>query len=313
MNTSSLFRRLGTVAVFGLLLSACAETQFVMHTAKKLGDTTASQGDYKVGKPYQIAGSWYYPSENWEYDETGIASWYGPKFHGKSTANGEVFDQWGVSAAHKTLPMPSLVRVTNLDNGRSLVVRINDRGPFVGNRIIDMSKRAAQLLGFEGQGTAKVRVQIMAKESLALAQRAKAGGNTQLASADSPIQSDSVASSPIASEDLPELNQPVAVNPVVAPPPPAPVVEAHVGELTRVPVTPTRIYVQAGAFSDQSNAERVKNTLSSIGTVSVSPVPVNGRSLFRVRVGPIDNVADADRMLEQVVQAGYGEARTVVD
>lgn len=312
MNTISFFRHLGVVAVTGLLLSACAETQFVMHTAKKLGDTNPSEGAYKVGKPYQVAGAWYYPSEDWDYDQTGIASWYGPTFHGKNTANGEVFDQWGVSAAHKTLPMPSLVRVTNLENGRSLVVRINDRGPFKSARIIDMSQRAAQLLGFEGQGTAKVRVQLMTKESQALAQRAKAGGSPQLASADSPIQSDSVASEPIASEDLPDLNQPVLVStPAVSTAPPQQV--AQVGELSLVPVSPTRIFVQAGAFSDQVNAERVKSKLSTIGAVSVSSVPLGDRSLYRVRLGPIDNVADADRLLAEVVQAGYGEARTVVE
>src|SRR5580698_1169108 len=117
------------------------------------------QGIYKVGNPYQIDGTWYYPSEDWNYNETGIASWYGEQFHGKYTANGEIFDLNQLTAAHRTLPMPTVVRVTNLDNGRSIEVRVNDRGPYARGRIIDMSRRAAQLLGFEGQGTAKVRVQ----------------------------------------------------------------------------------------------------------------------------------------------------------
>src|SRR5215510_5128351 len=94
--------------------------------------------EYKVGNPYQIAGVWYYPKEQPDYDQTGIASWYGPNFHGRLTANGEVFDSNQISAAHPTLPMPVNVRVTNLDNGRSIVVRINDRGPFVRGRIIDL-------------------------------------------------------------------------------------------------------------------------------------------------------------------------------
>ena len=120
-----------------------------------------ASGDQKIGRPYQIAGIWYYPREDANYDETGTASWYGPNFHGKSTANGEIFDMNAVSAAHPTLPLPSRVRVTNLENGRSLMVRVNDRGPFARGRIIDLSRRAAQLLGFASNGTARVRVQLV--------------------------------------------------------------------------------------------------------------------------------------------------------
>lgn len=115
----------------------------------------------KVGNPYQVAGVWYYPRVDHDYDETGTASWYGRQFHGRPTANGERFDMNKVTAAHPTLPLPSTVRVTNLENGRVLSVRINDRGPFARGRIIDLSRRAAQLLGFESQGTARVRVQIV--------------------------------------------------------------------------------------------------------------------------------------------------------
>src|SRR5947199_1735458 len=115
-------------------------------------------GAYRVGVPYQIGDSWYYPHEQPDYDETGIASWYGPTFYGKPTANGELYDGDGLTAAHRTLPLPVNVRVTNLDNGKSLVVRVNDRGPFARGRIIDVSKHAAELLGFYAQGTARVRV-----------------------------------------------------------------------------------------------------------------------------------------------------------
>ena len=319
MNTLSLLSRLSVLAVAGVMLAACAETRLVMHTAKRLGDTNKSQGSYKVGSPYKVRGVWYTPREDWGYNRTGIASWYGPKFHGKLTANGEVFDQWAVSAAHKTLPMPSVVRVTNLENGRSLVVRVNDRGPFVSSRIIDMSHRAAQLLGFDGQGTARVRVQILPKESRILAQRAKAGG-TQLASNESPIQSDSVAREPVAKKNLPDVApppvQPAPLQPAlveIVPMSEAPITQANVGDLAQVPVSPTRMYIQAGAFSNKTNAERVRDRLSTIGDVSVTPIPVGGRELFRVRLGPIKDVANADRLLAQVVQAGYGTARTVVE
>lgn len=320
MITLRHLRALALSVSAGVLLSACAETQFVMHTAKRLGDTNKSQGTYKVGNPYTVNGITYYPQVDMEYDDTGIASWYGPEFHGKQTANGEIFDQWEVSAAHKTLPMPSMVRVTNLDNGRSLVVRVNDRGPFKSSRIIDMSRRAAQLLGFEGKGTAKVRVQILAQESQILAERARAGGE-QLAQADAPIKTEAsaqVASQPVSSEVLapPEgmtAAEPLPVQKPVATTQRPAIIEAKVGDVTNVPVTPTRIYIQAGAFSDINNAERVKSRLNGIGAVSISPAPVNGRKLFRVRLGPIDNVDDADRLLAEVVQAGYAGARTVVD
>lgn len=111
-----------------------------------------------VGKPYAVAGRWYYPADVSRYSKTGTASWYGLDFHGRYTANGEVYDMDSLSAAHTTLPLPSYARVTNLSNGRSLVVRVNDRGPYVGDRLIDLSARAADLLDFKEEGTARVQV-----------------------------------------------------------------------------------------------------------------------------------------------------------
>jgi len=116
-------------------------------------------GVYRVGSPYTVAGRVYVPQDNPHYRADGVASWYGADFHGRSTANGEIFDAEGITAAHPTLPLPSYVRVTNLSNGRSLIVRVNDRGPYAANRIIDVSKRAAYLLGFTMNGTAWVRVE----------------------------------------------------------------------------------------------------------------------------------------------------------
>jgi rare lipoprotein A len=115
-------------------------------------------GIYKVGSPYAIDGRWYRPQEDPAYDHVGVASYYGAAFHGRRTANGEVFDMWALTAAHQTLPLPSYVYVTNLDNGRTLLLRVNDRGPFVNDRIIDLSQAAARLLGTEQQGLARVRV-----------------------------------------------------------------------------------------------------------------------------------------------------------
>jgi rare lipoprotein A len=116
-------------------------------------------GTYRVGEPYVIGGRVYVPDENPRYRAEGLASWYGDGFHGRLTANGEVFDLNGISAAHPTMPLPSYARVTNLSNGRSLIVRVNDRGPYHSDRIMDLSVRSAQLLGFHGRGTAWVRVE----------------------------------------------------------------------------------------------------------------------------------------------------------
>lgn len=119
----------------------------------------------KIGKPYEISGKWYYPKDDPYYDKEGVASWYGPGFHGRATANGEIYNQYDLTAAHPTLPMPSIVEVTNLENGRSLQVRVNDRGPFHDNRIIDLSKESARKLGVTG--LAKVRVRLLREETQA--------------------------------------------------------------------------------------------------------------------------------------------------
>jgi rare lipoprotein A len=132
-----------------------------------LGDPVPKGGGtYRVGKPYVVGGRVYVPEENVNYREEGLASWYGDDFHGRLTANGEVFDMASLTAAHPTLPMPCYARVTNLGNGKSLIVRVNDRGPYHGNRLIDVSNRAAELLEFKGNGVAKVRVEYVGRAPL---------------------------------------------------------------------------------------------------------------------------------------------------
>src|ERR1700727_947919 len=123
-------------------------------------------GTYRVGKPYTVAGQVYVPEEDTHYRAEGLASWYGDDFHGRLTANGEVFDMASLTAAHPTLPMPCYARVTNLSNGKSLVVRVNDRGPYHGNRVMDVSSRAAELLEFKGNGVARVRVEYVGRAPL---------------------------------------------------------------------------------------------------------------------------------------------------
>ena len=160
-----------------LMLTGCAETEFASHVHKRLRGP--SQGNFKVGDPYQVGGTWYYPKETYQYSETGIASWYGPGFSGKHTASGETYDDNELTAAHRTLQMPSLVRVTNLDNGKSVIVRVNDRGPYMRGRVMDVSTKAASLLGFRNIGTAKVRLDLLPQESLQIAAAARAGLNTK--------------------------------------------------------------------------------------------------------------------------------------
>ena len=323
--------RLGLFVCAATLLNACAETQFIAQTVKQIAKKGEAQkqetsyGKYKIGKPYQIKGVWYYPKENFEYDETGIGSWYGPKFHGRKTANGETYDMNGISAAHRTLPLPSIVRVTNLNNGRTLNLRINDRGPYAHGRILDLSRRAAQLLGFEKQGTARIRVRILANESRAIATRLK--GDAELVKVGSPITVNSLPKAKVSSQELPSIGTagttPTPVE--TPPPPPEPVTMTDSGDQLaslpaddeRVSIEPvlqqTRIFIQAGAFSNFDNANRVRARLSSLGPVKVSPVLISGRDSFRVRVGPLSSVAEADHMLEQVILTGYTNARTIVD
>lgn len=123
-------------------------------------------GTYRVGKPYVVAGTTYTPTEDPTYVAEGLASWYGDDFHGRLTANGEVFDMTSLTAAHPTMPLPSYARVTNLANGKSLIVRVNDRGPYHGNRIIDVSNNAATMLGFRSNGIGRVRVEYVGRAPL---------------------------------------------------------------------------------------------------------------------------------------------------
>lgn len=306
------------LALFGALaLTACAETEFLVHTAKQVsGGDTISTGDgrYKVGSPYQIKGVWYYPAEDFEYSETGIASWYGPGFHGKDTANGETYDQNDLTAAHRTLPMPSAVRVTNLENGRSIVLRINDRGPFARGRIIDVSRRGAQLLGFEKNGVAKVRVDILPDESRQLKTAAINGSSRQIQVAASPREA--VASKPLPAPAQPGAREtrptatPAPVRTTSLPPPVEPVLTKEVEVL---PVSPTGIYVQAGAFSNLENALRMRDQLFNMGPTQISRFAVSGTEIYRVRIGPLQTVEVADATLSRVVNSGVSEAQLIVE
>jgi rare lipoprotein A len=313
-----------------VLLTACTETQYVAQMSKEwsgtVSDTPTQQGTFKIGNPYKVEGRTYTPKEQYDLVETGIASWYGPGFDGKKTANGEIFDKRELTAAHRTLQMPSLVRVTNLDNGRSIIVRINDRGPFKRNRVIDVSEKSAELLGFKGNGTAKVKLEVLQQESLRVAQAARMGESTrgyEVAMNESPgdvletvaydTSSGSVSVQPVSSEMLTAPSEVGA--PVQTALPghirngefyPDPVVQER-------PVTRTNIFVQAGAFSVYENATKLRDKLSAFDHAVVKETDVRGQHFYRVRLGPVGSVDQADQLLNRVVNSGHKDAIIVVE
>jgi len=304
------------VAAAGPLAAACStapKPQPVVedHTVR----VPPNAGVYKVGQPYQIDNVWYYPREQPDYDETGIASWYGPDFYGKPTANGEMYDGNQLTAAHKTLPMPVNVRVTNLDNGKSLVVRVNDRGPYARGRIIDLSKRAAELLDVVQTGTARVRVTYLTRADI---------NGAPPPSETPPAIANALPAAPSGKVDVAALGI-VPGATVAAPakaaslPAPAASIPATMfadnqptGQVTRVPVPPvTRLYVQLGAFSKMENAKALLNKVG--GDLRISTLQRGGQTLYRVRSAPLASVADADATLARITGAGANDAHIVVD
>ena len=300
------------VAVF---LSGCTTIEVAVDLAKKYGRSATGQvveaePRYKVGNPYEVKGVWYYPERNLNYDETGIASWYGDEFAGRLTANGEIFEPDIVSAAHKTLPMPSAVRVINLENGRSLVVRINDRGPFVSGRIIDLSREAARLLGFKKQGIARVRVQILAEESLRLEREAKKGNFPQIGG------QAAIAKPQTSAAAVPT----VSLNSNAKKKPKQQTVSAidllssnRTTEVIELNPVDTTIFIQVGAFGELGNAEVVRDRIKNIGKVEISSFDDGGKLIHRVRMGPFKDVVKADRALNDVIESGYRGAKIVLD
>jgi rare lipoprotein A len=302
-HVSGTFVRICSAVLALALVSACASTH--------RGSGVAQRGIYKIGAPYSIDGITYYPQEEFQHVETGVASWYGPGFHGKSTANGERYDQQEHTAAHRTLQMPSVVRVTNLDNGLSTVVRVNDRGPYARNRVLDVSRAAAQELDMMKSGTARVRIEQLTTESQVVKEVALNGGGPS-------EQRDAIAK---------------------ATPPPVVQVQAAVPNNPRSPaVTPMQVsgaagnsgpsiaslavatpqpaggfYVQTGSFSTADNAERQRGLVRSYGLSEISQASAAGRDVFRVRLGPYTTSDAAGIVADRLKRSGYGDARVVVE
>jgi rare lipoprotein A len=233
----------------------------------------------RVGAPYQAEGRWYAPTPEPGYSETGKASFYDDKFHGRRTASGEAFDQNSLTAAHPTLPIPSLVQVTNLTNGREVILRVNDRGPFVQGRILDVSRKAAEVLGMVEAGGAQVHVRYLGPAPKRLAQ--------------APV--------PTAPEvSAQPLSAPVDLS---APPQPAP----------RRPVLPVATgkgayVVQVGAFAAVDNAQRVRDQVRAAGPVMLDPVARPNGQVYRVRIGPFAGRDQAEAARAEAAQMGFGGA-----
>ena len=231
-----MFSRKITLLVFALVFSACA-------SAPPPAEYKATKG---TQKPYKIDGKWYTPvASSHGFQETGLASWYGRDFHGKKTSNGETYNMHAMTAAHKTLPMNTYVKVTRLDDGRETVVRVNDRGPFVSGRIIDLSFSAAKELGIDIQGTAKVRITALGSKS-----------------GDKLVTSD---------------------------------------------YSRGNFYIQVGAFTVKANAVRLRERLArDYGGAIIREFFNDGRTFYRVRIGPLAGAARAEKLLGRVAGEGLG-------
>ncbi len=286
--------RVLALVVLALVLGACSSKPPPAPSAP----TAALPANVKIGKPYHIDGRWYHPRHEPDYDRVGIASWYGSDFHGLATANGEVFDMHAVSAAHTTLPLPSLVRVTNLENGRSIVLRVNDRGPFVGDRIIDLSRAAARELGFERAGLAKVRVQFVgfADDSTRIAAPVRLPEQRPARPGDRAATV--VAAAPAGGAQVPRRAI-SAAGPATAQP----------GAQSGVPGGCTNGWVvQVGAFRDVARVRAAAAEVSHLHTVQIEPAFAGDQAVVRLRLGPVPMRDEAVTLLHRVRHGGHPAA-----
>lgn len=318
--------RSGAAAIVIAAVGACSSSPKPSQSSQ-----TGQRGTYKVGNTYKIDGVSYTPQETFTLVETGVASWYGPGFHGKSTANGERYNQSDRTAAHRTLQMPAIVRVTNLDNGLTTVVRVNDRGPFARNRVIDLSRTAAEEIDMIGRGTARVRIEQLQAESLAVKEVALGGGGPEEQQAAVARVSSGQRISPAAPPtQVIAVAQPTYApppQPAQAAPPPAPSATVISSSATIPPSPPigsptvaslsaaaaSGYFVQVGAFSTPENAERQRVAVRSYGNPETFRALAGGREVYRVRMGPYTTSDAAGIVADRLRRSGYGDARVVAD
>jgi rare lipoprotein A len=267
---------------------------------KGTGPLPKGGGRHVVGEPYEVAGMWFYPREEPGYDKTGTASWYGPQFHRRMTSNGEWFDMEYLSAAHPTLPLPSYAKVTNLENGKAIVVRVNDRGPFVDSRMIDLSKKSADALGFRHRGTAAVRVQYVGPAPLNDQGSHLAEMNQELLRG---IPLEQMIAAANGGRREPELALASAASFGHAMP-------TEALQPAEPPTGPV-YFIQVGAFANPDNAEKARFNLANLGAVEVTPVSATAGTLYKVTLRP-PSAGLAGRTLTMVRAAGHPDARLVI-
>ncbi|MDC0093970.1 septal ring lytic transglycosylase RlpA family protein [Alphaproteobacteria bacterium] len=290
------------IAVF-LLQSCTSGIEVAANLGKKYlipkeNNATSQRPIFKIGNKYKIRGKYYFPNKDLYYNETGIASWYGPKFHGKITANGEIYDQNAFTAAHRTLPLPSAVKVTNLQNNISVVLRINDRGPFVNDRIIDLSSKAADILDLKKNGTGLVRVTIMKNESEILENLAKRGYFPEIKD--------------LPKTDFPKVNVPKVTNVKV------------IGSKKKKSYNKInydlknlnndfKIFIKLASFNSFKSAKLMKEKLSYVENVNIYKTKVSNKVIYQVKAGPFLNVKKVDKLHSLLLERGMQGAKIVIE
>lgn len=316
MKVNKLFS-MGVIATIAIVSLAKA-TPYKPVSHSVLDNKVIANPIYKVGTPYTIKGISYTPTLDSNYDELGIASWYGVGFNGQLTSNGEIFDKNLVTAASTVLPLPSIVEVTNLDNGKKILVRVNDRGPYASGRIIDLSERAAILLGYKDKGVAKVRVRLLPDLSKKVAEQMS--------------NYNKVMSVQAATNSTVGVVPAVANGAAVAPKSSAPILvskestntqEDSQTKLKQVNYVepagiqqyiPKGVFVQIGAFKKNNTIiQENLNSLSKVGVVTLQNVDINGNNILRVRVGPYGSINDASKVKSTLIRLGFRTSRVVIE
>ncbi len=289
---------------------------------------TDKPSSVKIGRSYNIKGVRYQPKYEPDYTETGTASWYGPNFHGRQTANGERYNQYAMTAAHRTLPLPSMVRVTRTDTGESIVVRVNDRGPFAHGRIIDLSKKAAQELNMIGSGVAPVKVEYLPNRTIAYLQNNDIDIPDYMQTYDYKVASyddNQVAKLPRSYKPStsayrssrkqetyrPEFRK--RENSAVAKADVGLTFDQIIQNASQEQTASTTYNVQTAAFANKTNAERHMEKLEAIGRTRMQLIESNKGPLYRVMVGPVKEYEQAVMLMDRAQQLGIEGARIVID
>ena len=298
------FTKLFFLLILLLLLQSCTSgVEVAANLGKKYfiqknKNSHSSKAIFKIGNKYEIKGKYYFPKKDLYYNKTGIASWYGPKFHGKITANGEVYDQYALTAAHRTLPLPSAVKVTNLENNKSIILRINDRGPYVNDRIIDLSSKAADILGLKKKGTGLVRVTILKEKSIILEKLAKKGYFPEI-------------------KDLPKLELPQVkvpkINNVKILGSKKKILKNKINYDLKNLNKEFKIFIKLASFSSFKSAQLMKKNLSYVENIRIYKKMFRDKQIFQVKAGPFLDVKKVDDLHYLLLKKGMQGAQIVVE